>query len=147
MAAIREYLSADRRPCRLEGVPESISNGVSLVYSVGARGIDTAAHRGALVAGGRTVAVMGCGLSFDYPGENAELFAQIVAEDRGGIVSELPMRFGVLAKNFPRRNRIISGMSLGVVVVVVVVVALRSGQVVTARPTVEQGGPVPPGTG
>jgi DNA processing protein len=78
---------------------------------------------------------MGCGLSIDYPKENADLFAQIVAEDRGAIVSELPMRFGVLSKNFPRRNRIISGMSLGVLVVEA---ARRSGSLGTARLAVEQ---------
>lgn len=98
-----------------------------------ARGIDAAAHRGALKGGGRTLAVLGHGLAQIYPPEHDELAREVV--DSGALLTELPMTQGPLAGLFPQRNRIISGLCLGVVVVEA---APRSGSLSTAAHAMEQ---------
>jgi DNA processing protein len=99
-----------------------------------ARGIDAAAHRGALQAGGRTLAVLGSGVSNIYPPEHVELAGQVVAG--GALLSESPPESPPLPGAFPQRNRIITGMSLGVIVVEA---AQRSGALISARHAMEQG--------
>ena len=99
-----------------------------------ARGIDAAAHRGAMGAGGRTVAVLASGVLTIYPPEHGKLADEIVAA--GALLSESPPGVEPLAGMFPQRNRLISGLSLGVIVVEA---AERSGALITARHAMEQG--------
>jgi len=108
------------------------ARGIAVVSGM-AWGIDTAAHEGALEGGGTTVAVLGCGVDVVYPARNRGLYRQLVA--RGAVVSELPMGARPQAASFPRRNRIISGLSLGVVLVET---PARSGALITASCAVDQ---------
>ncbi|MFQ5543919.1 MAG: DNA-processing protein DprA, partial [Nitrospiria bacterium] len=120
--------SVTERLCR------SLSENGMIIISGFARGIDSHAHRAALTAGGRTIAVLGCGIDVCYPVENKKLFHEIL--EQGAIISEFPMDALPEPHHFPQRNRIISGLSLGCVVIES---GLRSGSLITARLALEQG--------
>ncbi len=109
-------------------------NGVCVVSGF-ARGIDSSAHKGAIEARGKTIAVFGTGIDGVYPKENAALAREIL-ESGGSIVSQFPLGTPPLRENFPYRNRIISGLSLGILVVEA---SERSGSLITARLATEQG--------
>lgn len=104
------------------------------VVSGGARGIDTAAHQGALAAKGRTVAVLGTGINLVFPAENAELFERIASN--GAVISQFPFNRPADKQSFPIRNRIVAGMTLGTVVVEA---NLTSGALITANMAVDCG--------
>jgi DNA processing protein len=123
-----EYgISATRQLCM-----DLVRQQVNIVSGM-ARGVDTAAHSGAIAAGGRTVSVLGSGLNQIYPRENKRLFHEIA--DNGAVITEFSLNTGPDAHHFPARNRIISGMSHGTVVVEA---TGRSGSLITARLAAEQ---------
>jgi DNA processing protein len=128
----RAASDAGRRMARRLGL-ELAAQGYTVVSGL-ARGIDCEAHQGALDGRGKTVAVMGCGIDIIYPPEHKKI-AEAMIENGGGLISELPLGTPPMPENFPSRNRLISGLCLGVVVVEA---AEKSGSLITARMALEQ---------
>ena len=118
-----------------ENLASNITDNNITIVSGMARGIDKAAHKGALGHGGNTVAVMGTGIDIVYPQENEDLYKEIIKKD-GLILTEYAFHTRPQASNFPRRNRIVSGLSKGVLVIEA---GLQSGSLITAHQALEQG--------
>lgn len=117
-----------------EALARTLSEAGLTIVSGLALGIDAAAHRGGLAGAGSTIAVLGTGIDVAYPSRNATLAAEIA--ERGLLISEFPLGTAPAAQNFPRRNRLISGLARGCLVVEA---ALASGSLITARAAAEQG--------
>lgn len=116
-------------------VSELVANGFTICSGM-ANGVDTVAHETAIACGGKTIAVLGCGIDIIWPPSNARLYTRIGEEGFGAVVSEMPMGIRPNKERFKTRNRIISGLSLGVVVTEG---AENSGALITARYAAEQG--------
>jgi len=127
-ATLAGLKNAEQFACSLAEVGYVVTSGL-------ARGIDGASHRGALAGKGKTIGVCGTGLNDIYPPSHRSLAKQMI-EQGGAVVSEFPLGVMPKADNFPRRNRVIAGMSVGVLVVEA---ALKSGSLITARHALEQG--------
>jgi len=138
MKAPRIAVVGSRRPTvygvqAAHGIAQDLGRRGLCIVSGLARGIDAAAHRGCMEGGGTTIAVLGCGIDVEYPPEHRQLKKEIL--ERGLVISEFPPGTQPLPRNFPVRNRIISGLSLGTVVVEA---SEKSGSLITARLAMEQ---------
>ena len=134
LAVVGSRNATQQGEANAESLARALSAAGLTIVSGLALGIDAAAHRGGLAGAGSTIAVLGTGIDVVYPGRNAPLAAEIA--ERGLLLSEFPLGTGPAAQNFPRRNRLISGLARGCLVVEA---ALASGSLITARAAAEQG--------